>query len=538
MSGHRARNYDVESGKNRTQNGRRPFPNSNPFAALTQQHEQHEEGADEDSTVEEFARAAVQDDSVRPNTTVERKPNQRGAPIQKRTGATEASSEHVETVKEKEVTTANHVLLLLSAARGINFAPVTYPETSTFIPTALNLFTMAASITKVIGDNIIMIKRMQDYTSEGFYTYCGFLYYYQILRAREASQVLTRMERRSLKIFESLGKPEAWPVANPLIGFIQSLGAVQSPDKMFTHIVPRFPDFSSLGDSKGLTKLHELVGGGRIPIIPAYQQFMHIISKGNAYYNDDFTFIPTDDIISTNFVGIKSSQADSEPFQALAFNDAWNDPLETTEPVGNYQWGAREARLRRWNIPEVANKADLSKMEQFLFGDQENTHWIKSLLKLASHVNAFFPGSTNLSAIPPSTTMENFATTHYSMNVSAARRGRTSAARTPRDNTWYQPRNNWYITVKAHHYGDISDNLNKIAATTAVTATYDSNIIPSTPISLTKHFSNEQSGPYFKDISPDISVPLIQAEAITQQDPSHLFTELVESTSYDVDGKA
>jgi len=528
----RPRDVDRESGLNRASQSSRRGRERRHQAAPPPPPPQvmSEYGSSTDEDVEEFAHATTRDDSLRASTTVVRAPTNRGAPRQRRTAQQEAAHTEVEPEKKPEPVTASHRLFLLAAARSIVPTPITFHKPSSLVPSSGNMFMALSSMVKVLGDNLRLIEYCQEYTSIGFYTYYSYVYFYQVLRARDAAGELTRLERRSLKIFEAIGKPEAWPIATPMIGFVQSLGAAQSPDKMFTYIVPALPDFSKFTADKAFHDLHRVTSIGRVPLVPAYQQFLKLLSIGKSYYTEDYFFVPHQELKpGTSFVGLEKSGATDYPFQTIAFNDAWNPAHETTEPIGQYQWGAREARLRRWEIPSVSDTANFTQMETYLFGDGKETHWIKNLLRLSANVNKFFPGSVNLDSIPPTTTMENFSLTSYSFKQHESS---TVTPRVGKKDQWYQTRNNWYINVTAKYYGDISNSEIQAAAATSVTATYDDTLIP-TP--LTAPFEAEFNGPYFVS-GEEHSIPLNQSEVIKQQDPTHQFTELIDISMYDQTG--
>lgn len=523
-SGRQHRSYDQESGMNRTTRGGRRQQRAAPPPPVSSD----ESGDYTDSEVEVVARAAVRDDSRRQRTTLVRRPAARGAPQQQNPQAQEATHEDVEEVRPVTVTTATHRAFLLALGRNSIQAPLTYPEVNHYIPDAGNMFYVVYEMTRAVGENTLLFERCPGYNSLALAIYYGYVYYYQILRAREDAGHLTRLERRSLKIFESIGKPESWPIATPLIGFVQALGSCESPDKMFSHVIPAFVRFGSFTTKKGLTGLSTVPGAARTPIIPAMQEYLRRFGTDKTDYNaTDLVFYPAKTPLSnTNtFVGIEASDATDLDFQALAFNQCWNIPSETSEPIGNFTVGQKQASVARWRVPKVEDKEDFQAMETFLFGDGERTHWIKELIKVSAHVNRFFPGSTNLSAIPPTTTMENFTPVTYE---------KTGTARAAEKDKWFHTRSNWTITSKANYFGDQSTPLVIAALSTSTNSEFKTSVVPA---ALEVNFRPLRSGPYFVNATGTETKPVPQSEGVKQQDPMARCSEIINSTMYDNKGE-
>jgi hypothetical protein len=522
-SSRNTRSYDAESGMNRTKGKgrkqrRQPSPPPPPPDSESDQFTESE--------AEEIAQAVVRDDTRRKRTTAPVRSTARGKPEQRKENNLEASHEEVESTKKPVITTASHFAFLLAIGRNSVESPISHPEPSTYIPDCGNMFIVIHHMIDAIGENSRLFEICPDYNSISFNLYYCFVYYYQILRARDDIGLLTRLERRSLKIFDSIGKPESWPIATPLIGFIQALGSCESPDKMYSYVSPRFPDFSNFAKDKSLSGLHNIDGIARAPIVPAQQELLRRFGADQLIYDDSkHTYAPAKTPLSTTdtFMGLTASTATSSDFQTLAFNQAWDTPFETTEPIGNYTIGQRQARIRRWNIPTYDDKEDFTQLEAFLFGDGSQVHWIRQLQRISSHVNKFFPGSTNLGAIPPTTTMENF--TKVTFRIKAA-----AHYRAPKTDHWVASRNNWIMTSKAKYFGDTSTPLVVASKSTATNSDFDISVAPTI---VSGAFSPERRGPYYvNDASHGTSIPLDQSEGIDQQDPTVRISEIINSTMY------
>jgi hypothetical protein len=490
------------------------------------QAQQSEDDSFEDTDAEELAHAVVPDDTRRKKATPPDRKAARGDAQQKKEQHTEAPPDAIEEVKEPVITTGTSFTFLLAIGRNSVEDPISHPKVSTYIPDSGNMFMTIHYMVQAFGENTRLFEICPDFSSIAFSLYYGYLYYYQILRARDAVGVLTRLERRSLKIFESIGKPESWPIATPLAGFVQALGSCESPDKMYSYVAPSFPDFSKLTAAESLSTIHLVEGVSRAPLIPAQQEMLHRFGRDTLHYNDDtLRFEPTTTPLSdTNqFLGIKRSLATTANFQTLAFNQAWDYPHETSEPIGNYTIGQRQARTRRWNIPTITDTSNLNALENFLFGDGSQVTWIRQLQRISAHVNNFFPGSTNLGAIPPTTTMENFTSVHFRIKSATHHR-------IPVTDRWVTTRSNWIMTTKAKYFGDTSTPLVVASKSTATNSSFDVSVVPAL---VALSYQSQHVGPYFvNDAGTDVSVPVTQSEGVDQQDPTVRISEIINSSMY------
>jgi len=274
-----ARSYDKESGQNRVQN-----------SGKGEEIREHD-GAQE---AEQFAEAAVPDDSVRKDTSVTRQ-TERRKPDQSRERASEATPFDVKPQRQVQPTYGSSgAQLLLALARHAVPAPITFEKSNEYIPDASNYMEAVYQMTHLLTDNQKLYELVPDYTSIALNLYYAHVYFYQVLRARDEIGILTRLQRRSLRIYNTIGKPESWPIATPLTGFIQALGAAESPDKMYSHVAPKLPGIDKFTSKKCLQGLKGVTGAGIVPIVPAYHEFLRLYATNKAHFDDDdLTFYPT-----------------------------------------------------------------------------------------------------------------------------------------------------------------------------------------------------------------------------------------------------
>lgn len=336
---------------------------------------------------------------------------------------------------------ATHIAIIQASVYHVGVSIIARPSLSEYIPTAYNMFTMLLHMAELLAENTYLHEICPDFFSPSLYLYYSHVVYFQILRARQAAGpgILTRLEKRILTNYERIGPAEAWPIAAPLIGFVQALGCHKPADTYYSWIVPKLPDFSQFGANAGLTNLAAVTGMLRLPIVPAYQKLLRNFGSNTArYQNGSLNPQPTVDAGNT-FIGIGATTSTTAPFVSLTNNLCWIPAAETGQDYGIIKTAVKRARIGRYNVPDRADNVSLDNVENFLgFDPNHSFNWMAMPVKIASIVNRFFPGSTNLSQIPPMTTLSTY--THVVMSRTAP---------TLADGTWYYKREG----IKEAFYG-------------------------------------------------------------------------------------
>jgi hypothetical protein len=284
---------------------------------------------------------------------------------------------------------------------------------SSFIPSAFMLFNILYGMEVSLNGNSRINNYDNSYFSLGPRIYYGFLYYYQILRARFAAGIpLDAIERRCLRKLETVIPLESCPVAGPLIPYFQTLGAYNPSDNMYGWIVPQFHTFVA-GDNHSNWTRADSYGSPPVGHMVGYFASLAAITttaQGQTFSNPQGFIIPV---------------ARPTPAAAVAWpvtNQNWETDGTTamhasiqalfSRPGLNFALPEMASKLltrsnvdqwKRLALPNVVHttpKADLEQMLLLTF----NTDWIKSMRDMAIAQAKFFKGSVNLSQISPTTT--------------------------------------------------------------------------------------------------------------------------------------
>jgi len=522
-----ARDFDRESGKNRvTRKDKKPAPVES----------EDEDFLDSDDDLESELDIPAKDDTRRKKSAPPppaRKGNRRDGRSRAIKGEEDRGDDLANDKKtETESKIAPHMAILLASTYHMGLSSIARPSTSSFIPSGMNFFIMVEAMLSLIGDNTILHEMCPEFFSPVVTLYYGHVFYYHILRARNAagSDVLTRLERRALTYYERIGPAEAWPVAAPLLGMLQYFGSHKTEDPMFGWIVPALPDFSSLkhnGIPNALGSMASTTGIARIPLIPALQKLVYNFAHSIATFADGMIQPVGQANIdaSHTFCGIESSSGASTAFQSLTGNVTWFAPSDTGEAVSLWDYTVKRARIRRWNVPDVTDTTDCSSLSGFLgFNDNQSFEWMKYLLRTSAIVNRFFPGSGNLAQVSPLSTIGSATLTYY----------KAATAVTPKKDKWFYARGK--LTVSARGYTNTESGLldTKMAIAVAPNVTYLEQVhkLSVAPDETLKHC---RTGPFFQDDASNSDYER-RASVVTENndqiDPTLRFIELI-TTMFD-----
>nr|QDW65151.1 coat protein [Hypomyces chrysospermus partitivirus 1] len=508
------RDYDAESGKNRTKSGKKakrppPPPESSSESELSAT----------ESEVESAYEIEIRD--------VHR---QKSAPARRRKVQAQQDTENVKPGQEAperettQVASATNFLVALAYRQGTS--AVQFDTRSFYVPDCRSLFSAAYYICDLLTMNSLVHEFDPAFMSITFYLYTAHLFYHQILRVRDFAGELNREERRCLRHYQSVGPAESWPVPTPFIGILQSFGMIQPPSKLYGKIVPKLPTLTNFTAAQSLAGIQNVPSILRIPIVPAMQQLLHNFGSCSADWHNDILYPTGDPVLSSGaqgntFLGLDDSTIVG-PIQNLFFNSGWNLPTETSEELVSISYGLKRSLIARMNIPNIGNTATITGLESFLgFRDGTSVSWMKNLLKSSSTVSRFFPGSTNLSTIG-TTTQEEFATIVD---------WTTPTQRVAHANIWYRGRSQWTYSMNGKVNTEQSGMMYKIAAAASPNPDFSSLLFPANTGAAQR--SADRTGPYFANAAQSVSVPLTLVEISGQIDPIRNMLTLMDEQLYD-----
>lgn len=515
----------------------RPLRQEAGMPALTQKKRpgkfrQPDEPTDEepsysDKEVEKEQDMDRKDDSLRTNKSPNKKTPRvanHGVQGDEETGEELAAKKASET----QQSVAPHMMFLLASTYHIGMISIIQPTFSYFVPDCRNLMYMTYVIADLVCENTHLNEICPSFFSVQLYVYVGYLYYYQILRARDSVQqgVLTREQRRALRALSSIGEPEAWPVPAPLVEFIRALGTYKSSNQVYSRVVPALPDFAGLNVTNNQNSLmaqySQCANIQRIPPMPALIEMLRRFGANTAQFRDtDWIPIGANNrqLNATNtFLGMNDSSATGVNFQALVLSSGWIAPTEGPMNYGVIQVSSKRLTTRRWNIPEVTG--NLGDLESFTrLRDTLNFEWVRNLASMAKTVCRFFPGSTTLAAIDPVSNLGSITQQSVSCDPALA----ASA------HLWYRDRPR--INTSFHAYDDTEAGrlLTRVGLATAVRVRYDASRIP-----IGLNDDTHESGPFFVDDAHDNQArrEVFRTEGTMFEDPARRFAEQV-SALYD-----
>jgi hypothetical protein len=510
----KARDLDKESGMNRT-HGKKPRRQAAPPPP---ESDSESELSASEPEVESDYEIKVKD--VHRQKTVPAR--QRKVKAQQDTKNAKPGSE----AEEADTTVAPAFNFLVALAYRQGSSAVQFDARSFYVPDCFALFSAAYYICELLVSNSLVHELDPSFMSITFYLYTGHLFYYHILRIRDAAGELNREQRRCLKHYETVGPAESWPVPTPFIGILSSFGSVQPPSKYYGKIVPSLPSFTGFTANQSLTGLDNVTSFLRTPCIPAMQQFLRNFGSNTSGFDNGLLYPTGDPTLAAGaqgnvFLGLSSSAANGNA-QYLFFNHGWNLPTEASEELLNFPYAQKRALVSRFNIPDIGNTASITGLETYLgFRDDISKSWMKSLLRSASTVTRFFPDSVNLSVIGTTTQEEMVCPVTWTR----------SAQQVATADRWYHGRNTWTYSIDGTVNTEQSGFLYKAAAASSPHAIFTASIHPAGFNAGPR--SPSIDGPYFVNPAQSVSKPLTLVEIVGQPDPLRNMLTFMDEQLYD-----
>jgi len=423
---------------------------------------------------------------------------------------------------EQSVQTAPH-MIMTAAVYHMRIAPLTYPATSTYIPSFYMFYFALQSAHQIVHENTYLRYLSPQYLTIASKLYYGILGFIQILRAKTVAGIITRPESQALRRFEREFPFESLPIMSPLIMFFQNLGAIKLADPMYSWVCPTLPDILGTAANKNGTfaRSNDIM----LPNVPALIRFLYEIGTSQnvqAITSTDNRLAPASRVAGNpNFFGINlaANQQNDPVNQRLIYSAGWLEPPELPSSLDDKVIG----RIGRWNLPTITSATDLSHVGQFLQFDG-NMEWFARLINLTTEEAKFFKGSTNLSAIPTTSSLPSLIEiTHKDQKIPQSK-----DLLYPFSGTDF-PSDLWKFEVNTTR-GETANNESRIGSTTQFLVRKFGNLTPdqhATP-------APDLSGPYFG--TPASARQVHQIESDTTRPPKIAFEQIIRGNLYDETG--
>lgn len=299
---------------------------------------------------------------------------------------------------ETSVSQAIH-MIMYSAVYHLRIAPLTYPGTSTYIPSFYMFYEALNAAHRCLNGNTYLKYIAPDYLSVASSLYYAYLGYIHILRSKSTVGIASKAESQCLRKFEREFPFESLPVMSPLIMFFQNLGAIKLPDPMYGWICPTLPEV--IGTEPNKPGIFTTDSSICLPNAPALLRFLFelgsVTTVEEVTHATELVLIPASlKAGNQNFFAIDLGQAryTNPDYQRIIYSAGMLAPPEIPGQldITNLQ------RIRRWNLPNITSATDLRTIGQFLQTDG-NFEWFKNLVKLAAIEAKFFKGSTHFGTL-------------------------------------------------------------------------------------------------------------------------------------------
>lgn len=469
-----------------------------------------------DSELESIRKMPFRDDSRRTTLkpTTKRKTDSKITTTQKSILTTKETSTPDATISE-----ARH-MLMVSSVYHVRIAPITYPVTSTYIPSSYMFFEALHAAHKLLEGNTYLERVCPDYFSIASRLYYSILFYIQILRAKHAAGIITRNQSTCLRKFEREYPLESLPIMSPLILFFQTLGAVKLSDPMYSWICPTLPEIIGTdANTSGTLHSDAAMPLPNVPfLLTLLQQFSSCIDATE--YNSDGQVIVPSFTSGTNFLGLDFVNQNAAT-RRTKFSAGTLEPVESAPNLDI----SVARRIKRWGLPTLTSQTNLQSIGDFL-QLMGNSEWFKQLVIVATHESKFFAGSTNLSNIGTTAGLESLIEVKY------VGRTRPTSAKPCYPLSEPSFRDNLYKAQATTTRGETTASQFRTGATTQLLVTSFGDFAPINNNAPTATVT----GPYFDDSLNARQVN--QHESDPFRSPSYLFSEIILTHMFENEGNS
>lgn len=328
-----------------------------------------------------------------------------------------------------------------SGMQSYSLHPITFSTTAWWVPNALPLLVLCNIAVPLVARSNWIMKNETTFFPYAVITALCYIYYIQILRAREAAGELTGRESSTLTRFRKLVKEEKVIIPGPFVPYFYNIVATQLEDRKYDWVVPSYGDLSDF-----------LVAGGNSaatfsnlnfirPIIPHMLALMATFGSMDQPTMDArldeeriFTAVALDRAADTNifdrdidFHTNAAPQAANRWLMACGTSTPiqfWNDNANTarqhlarsqffgvktgnTSTTGIDITAIPGQRLPNNRTRDASTQKDCHLIDSFLFLEKDkNANWSKYMFEQLEVFSKHFTGNKNLSEMPTTGGME------------------------------------------------------------------------------------------------------------------------------------
>jgi len=311
----------------------------------------------------------------------------------------------------------------------------TYSAINEWTPNCQAMFQILRQSGSLVFNNRVMVKHHPEYLDYAVACYYSVIFYIQILRARQAADLLSGTDSSFLRRFNRKFKDEELPIAGILFPFFSTISSTLLEDSKYNWIVPRiaeenfFATMANYSPARGSVYLQPMVpymlGNLRYAISPAlkghYYDPMSNTDASLMHFNDYDEFVPhrisatAVNLYGMNFTrGTAGTIANTTVFSAAGVDYPFRsdaDQLSLAQP----KWRTSSFMELKVSVIQPATNNErlvsgatiINSLENFLcMPKSSNLEWFRELINQAALHARFFKSTKNLSDVLPTSGLE------------------------------------------------------------------------------------------------------------------------------------
>lgn len=266
---------------------------------------------------------------------------------------------------------------------------------STFTPTMFNYYKVIHYMDTLMYDNLYYERSGVIWHPLVTRLYCGFLCYYQTLRAMSYSQLGSSATRQIARQLENDLPPDRLPVPGPLLPILKTICACSPNDPYYLRVSPSIPDIPGPDDIDQIISAHsQMLGMPNLPFLTGLANNIITADPDDIPdYTDKASFSDREAIEVSGYVF--NADAWTQQDRNLLCQPGNSETLETTRDLDT-QFNELGHQLQ---LPIIDVATDISHLTEFLMLD--NIEWIDTIIPTMSYYSKFFRFSGTLGNCSP-----------------------------------------------------------------------------------------------------------------------------------------